>query len=83
MSDVRNTDEYKAGLGTQYRIDSAANLLAASVSELSLCSTAAVKVIELALEDALSAASPDQVKAVYDAVNAAFTEGDTDEEIIL
>lgn len=76
MADPRESTEYKNGLGNQYRIDSASNLLAASVSELSGCSSDAVHVIELALEEALASATIDQVKAVYDAVNAAFMEGE-------
>jgi len=76
MSDSRESTEYRNGLGNQYRIDSAANLLAASVSELSGCSSDAVHAIELALEEALASATIDQVKAVYDAVNAAFMEGE-------
>ncbi len=73
-------------LGNQYQsrlefhIDSIANILAASVSELSLCSTNAVKAIELSLEKALAEATSEQVKAVYDSVYAAFTERDNNEE---
>lgn len=67
-------------LGNQYRIDSIANILAASVSELSLCSASVVKTIEQTLEVALSTATPEQIKAVYDSVYAAFTERDNNEE---
>lgn len=60
---------------TQYQIDVSANLLAASVSELAGCSSDATHVVEMALSRALKDANPYQVKAVYNAVHAAFSEG--------
>lgn len=58
----------------QYQIDSVANLLAASVSELAGCSSDAAHEVEMAILRALKDAPPYQVKAVYNAVHAAFTE---------
>ena len=62
----------------QYQVDSVSNLLAASVSELAGCSSEAAHEVEMALIRALKDAPHYQVKAVYNAVHAAFSE-----EIIL
>ena len=64
---------------TQFQIDNASNLIAASVSELSACSSDGAYEVELALLRALKEVSPHLVRAVYDAVNAAFMEGNEDE----
>ena len=58
----------------QYQIDSVANLLAASVSELAGCSSEAAHEVEMAILRALKDASPYQIKAVYNAVHTAFSE---------
>jgi hypothetical protein len=63
----------------QFQLDSTANLLAASVSELAGCSSDAAYEVEMSIIRALKDAPSYQVKAIYAAVHHAFNEDDTNE----
>jgi len=63
----------------EYQVDSTANLLAASVSELSGCSSDAMEAIELTPRDILRRVPVLDVQVLHSQINHAFTEGSDDE----
>ena len=64
---------------TQYQIDSVSNLLAASLCELSGCSSTAMDRVELTLRDILSRVDPLDVNVLYHQVHQAFSEEEPNE----
>jgi len=64
-------------IGTyEWQVDTTANLLAASVCELSGCSSAAMDRVEITLRDILSYVDPLAINVLYHQINQAFTECD-------
>jgi hypothetical protein len=62
----------------EYQADSVANLLAASLCEMSGCSSATMAEVELTLREVLADVHPMTLQVLYHQINQAFTE-DNDE----